>query len=77
MICDCGLKEHLLLQDHDTTVYALITLFTKHPELVTAQKSPVLADLITHASTVTVHSSMKKKPYAHAKLLLNQALNLR
>ena len=67
MIYEDGLKEHFFQDDHDTTVYALMTLFLKHPELVTGNKSDVLSDLITHASSVTVGAHIIKKPYAHAQ----------
>jgi hypothetical protein len=45
LIIENGLKEHFLLDEHDSTVYALMTLFSKHPELVTRNTSAILSDL--------------------------------
>ena len=56
-----------MLKDRDTTVFALVTLFTKHPELVIKYKANVLSDLISHASTETIVANLINLPYAQAK----------
>jgi hypothetical protein len=47
LIIEDGLREHFLLDDNDSTVYALMTLFSKHPKLVSRNTSAILSDLIT------------------------------
>jgi hypothetical protein len=72
-IIEAGLQDHFLQDEHDTTCYSLVTLFSKHPELIAKHTPESLSDLITHASTVTVSVNLLKISYAHAEKSIRES----
>ena len=54
---------NILFIDPDTEVrkFALVMLFTKHPELVTQYKNSEITDVVSHASTKTLDANLVKK----------------
>ena len=60
---------NILLIDPNTEVrkFALVMLFTKHPELVTQYKNSEITDVVSHASTKTLDANLLKKAYTTSK----------
>ena len=58
--------------DPDTEVrkFALVALFTKHPELKKKYKNAEITDIVSHACTKTLDANMVKKAYITTQTII-------
>jgi len=62
-----GLNTLFIDPDTEVIKFALVMLFTKHPELVTQYKNSEITDVVSHASTKPLDANLVKKAYITSK----------